>query len=383
MLQSISYKSAGQALQEFLDSVYTTSHSTASVTGYKYAITSRSGGFRKFLTERYDCDEIQLYSKIKNDELDVYQVLKNYVVFLDKANLRPNSIKHFFYGVKGYLIHLGIEVYSEKCKQLVKLPKVHRIRKEPLTKEILVRVLNVLPLKLRCVFLVAIASGMRIGEIAALKLSDIDFSDNPTKIRIRAETTKTREERETFLTSEASVALKDYLKRYFGWKEDGSSDHPKDIQIFSRTSLGKYIQKNDRNEQRASVDLLEQLLHTHLKKIPELSKHGQNGRRIIHFHALREYFFTTVSNVSGSSFAHALMGHHDYLDTYYTLSQTQKKKFYLKAEPYLTISNYSKVEEELERIQDRQQLLEEKYTKLIQHLKQKDPSYEEFIELIS
>jgi len=87
--------------------------------------------------------------------------------------------------------------------------------------------------------------------------------------------------------------------------------------------------------------------------------------------------------VSGSSFAHALMGHHDYLDTYYALPQTQKKKFYLKAEPYLTISNYSKVEEELERIQDRQQLLEEKYAKLIKHLKQKDPSYEEFIELIS
>ncbi len=110
MMQSVSHQSADQALQEFLDSAFTTSHSTATVTGYKYAITSRAGGFRKFLKERYDCDEIQLYSKIKNEELDVYQVLKNYVVFLDKANLRPNSIRHFFYGVKGYLIHLGVEV---------------------------------------------------------------------------------------------------------------------------------------------------------------------------------------------------------------------------------------------------------------------------------
>jgi len=284
---------------------------------------------------------------------------------------------------KHLALHLGVEVYSEKCKQLVKLPKIRRIRKEPLTKDVLIRVLNVLPVKLRCVFLVAIASGMRIGEIAALKLSDVDFSENPTKIMVRAETTKTREERETFLTSEATVALKDYLKRYFEWKEDDPSNRLKDIRIFSRTSLGKYIQNHERNEQRASVDLLEQLLHTHLKKIPEFCGHGQNGRRIIHFHALREYFFTTVSNVSGSSFAHALMGHHDYLDTYYALPQTQKKKFYLKAEPFLTISNYSRVEEELERIQDRQQLLEEKYAKLIKHLKQKDPSYEEFVELIS
>jgi len=131
-MQSVAYKSADQSLQEFLDSAFTTSHSTATVTGYKYAITSKVGGFRRFLKERYDCDEIQLCSKIKSRELDVYQVLKNYVVFLDKVNLKPNSIKHFFYGVKGYLMHLGVEVYSEKCKQLVKLPKIRRIRKEVL-----------------------------------------------------------------------------------------------------------------------------------------------------------------------------------------------------------------------------------------------------------
>lgn len=383
MLQSVGYKSADQALQEFLDSVFTTSHSTATVTGYKYAIISKSSGFRRFLKQRYDCDEIELYSKIKNGEIDVYQVLKNFVIFLDKANLKPNSVKHFFSGVKGYLIHLGIEVYSEKCKQLVKLPKIRRIRKEPLTKEIIVRILNIFSFKLRTVFLIATASGMRIGEIVVLKLSDIDFSDNPTKITIRAETTKTREERETFLTFEATQVVKDYLKRYFRWEENQPNSHLKDTKIFSSTSIGKFVRDPKRNEQRASVNLFEQLLHTQLKKIPEFNGQNPNGRRIIHFHALREYFFTTISNISGSSFAHALMGHHDYLDTYYTLSEKQKKKLYLKAEPYLTITNFAKVEEELERIQDRQKFLEEKYSKLIHHLKQKDPSYEEFIELIS
>jgi len=383
MSQIVDFKNADQALQEYLDSAFTTSHSTATITGYKYAITSKSTGFRKFLKQRYNCDEIQLCCKTRNGEVDVYQVLRNYVIFLDKANLKPNSIKHFFSGAKGYLIHLGIEVYSEKCKQLVKLPKIRRIRKEPLTKEILVRILNIFSLKLRTVFLVATASGMRIGEIVELKLSDLDFSSNPTKITIRAETTKTREERETFLTSESTQILKDYLKRYFGWEEDQPNPHLKDTKIFGSTSIGKFVRDPKRNEQRASVNLFEQLLHTQLKKVPEFNGQNPNGRRIIHFHALREYFFTTISNISGSSFAHALMGHHDYLDTYYTLSEKQKKKLYLKAEPYLTVTNFVKVEEELERIQDRQKSLEEKYAKLIQHLKQKDPSYEEFIELIS
>ncbi len=39
----------------------------------------------------------------------MYQILKNYVIFLDKAELMPNS-KAVFHAVNGYLIHLGVEV---------------------------------------------------------------------------------------------------------------------------------------------------------------------------------------------------------------------------------------------------------------------------------
>ena len=343
MADRTNYENSEQALQEFLDSCYAVSHSTATINGYKNAITGKTKGFRIFLKERYDCDEIQLVIRIKSEDLDVYQILKNYVIFLDKAGLMPNSIKQFFHAVKGYLIHLGVEVYSEKCKQYVKLPKILRRRKEAITKEILVRILGVVSFKLRVVFLVAISSGMRIGEIGGLKLSDIDFACTPTKIRIRAETTKTREERETFLTSEATIALKDYLRKYFDWEESQENTHLKNRNIFGRTSIGKYIRKENINEQRASVDLLENILHEQLKKIPEFSGIGENGRRIFHFHALREFFYTTSSNAVGSNFAHALMGHHSYLDTYYSLSEKEKIKLYQKCEPFLTISDFSKI----------------------------------------
>jgi len=381
MSNQVHYKNQNQALQEFLDSSYAVSHSYATVNAYKSGVISKTNGFREFLKNRYDCNEIQLCIKIQNKEFDVYQVLKNYVIFLDKAGLKPNSIKQIFHAVKGYLIHLGVEVYAEKCKQHVKLPKIQRIRKEPLTRDILIRILSVVSFKLRVVFLVALSSGMRIGEIGGLRLSDIDFSCIPTRITIRAELTKTREERETFITSEATIALKDYLNRYFHWNENKSDID--DIVIFGRTSIGKYIRITDRNEQKASVDLLQNILHMQLKKIPELDKIGKNGRRTIHFHALREYFYTTVSNISGSNFAHALMGHHEYLDTYYTLPEKEKVKLYQKTEPYLTISDFSKIEEELEKTQEKQKGIEETHTKLMQFLKQKDPSFEEFSKIIS
>ncbi len=382
MADRINYENSEQSLQEYLDSCYAVSHSTATVNGYKNAITGRTKGFRIFLKERYDCDEIELVIRIKNEDLDVYQILKNYVIFLDKAGSMPNSIKQFFHAVKGYLIHLGVEVYSEKCKQYVKLPKILRRRKVAITKDILVRIMSVVSFKLRVVFLVAISSGMRIGEIGGLKLSDIDFTCTPTKIRIRAETTKTREERETFLTSEATIALKDYLRKYFEWEENHESIHLKNRNIFGRTSIGKYIRKENINEQRASVDLLENILHEQLKKIPEFSGIGENGRRIFHFHALREFFYTASSNAVGSNFAHALMGHHSYLDTYYSLPEKEKIKLYQKCEPHLTISDFSKIEEELEKTKEKQVEIEETYVKLAKFLKQNDPSFEKFMELI-
>ena len=381
MANRINYDNADNALQEFLDSCYAVSHSSATVNGYKNAITGKRNGFRVFLRDKYDYDEIELCVQIQSEKLDVYQILKNYVIFLDKAGLMPNSIKQFFHAVKGYLIHLGIEVYSEKCKQYVKLPKIQRRRKEVITKDMLVRIIGVVSFKLRVVFLVAVSSGMRIGEIGGLRLSDIDFTSIPTKIRIRAETTKTREERETFLTSEATVALKDYLKRYFDWKEDQENIHLKDRSIFGRTSIGKYIRKESRDEQRASVDLLENILHEQLKKVPEFSGIGENGRRIFHFHALREFFYTVVSNTAGSNFAHALMGHHDYLDTYYSLSEREKIRLYQKCESNLTISDFSKIEEELEKTREKQKDIVNAYDKLTKFLKQKDLSFEKFLEL--
>jgi len=382
MADRINYGNAEQALQEFLDSCYAVSHSSATVNGYKNAITGKSNGFRKFLKERYDCDEIELCIQIQCDTHDVYQILKNYVIFLDKARLMPNSIKQFFHAVKGYLIHLGVEVYSEKCKQYVKLPKILRKRKEPVTKDMLVRIMSVVSFKLRVVFLVALSSGMRIGEIGGLRLSDIDFTCTPTRIRIRAETTKTREERETFLTSEATVALKDYLRKYFGWEENQDNTHLKSRNIFGRTSIGKYIRKKKLDEQRAAVDLLENILHEQLKRIPEFSGIGENGRRIFHFHALREFFYTTSSNAVGSNFAHALMGHHSYLDTYYSLSEKDKIKLYQKCEPYLTVSDFSKIEEKLENTKEEQDKIIETYAKLSKFLKQKDSSFEKFMGLI-
>ncbi len=372
-----------QALQDYLDTIYIQSHSQASVDSYRTAIIGSKNGFRIFLKEKYNCDEIQLAHRIENEELDVYKILNEYVIFLDKKGIKPKTIRLWFTVVKGYLTNLQVEVFSEKCKQRVKLPKVRRVKKEALTKEILVKLLRNLDAKLETAVLVAISSGMRVGEIAGLTLEDIEFNHDPVKINIRAETSKSREDRETYLTNEASEALKDYLKRYFSWKEDSTNSQLQGLRIFGRTSKIKMGNVKGRlpksTEQLTEAILLQKTLARRIAKVPELNRLARNGRKVIHFHAFREYFYTVVSNVSGSNFAHALMGHHEYLDTYYTLSEKQQIKLYQKAMSYLTISDYSKIEQDLEKIQNTQDGLLEKYAEFERYLRAKDPSFLEFL----
>ncbi|MBI2128467.1 MAG: hypothetical protein HYU00_05480, partial [Nitrosarchaeum sp.] len=71
MSDRINYKDAEIALEEFLDSSYSVSHSNATVRGYRSAIVSNTNGFRKFLRERCNCDEIQLCEQIAKGKADV------------------------------------------------------------------------------------------------------------------------------------------------------------------------------------------------------------------------------------------------------------------------------------------------------------------------
>ena len=57
MAVRMSFENSEQALQEYLDSCYATSHSTVTVNSYKNAMTEKTKGFKIFLKKIYDCDK--------------------------------------------------------------------------------------------------------------------------------------------------------------------------------------------------------------------------------------------------------------------------------------------------------------------------------------
>jgi len=348
----------------YLDSLYVISHSKATVATYKTALNH----FRSFLLDRYLCDEIQLKSKILNNELDVYKVSGEFLIYLDKLGITPTPIRTYLCGVKGYLRHLRVPINSDDFRVLVRVPKRVRKRKIPLTREIITRLLHCSSFKLQTGVLVCVSSGMRLGEFVHLRLSDIDFSSAPTKIYIRSEN-KGRVARETFISAEATNILKDYLRRYYDWKENEKNEHLQEIHIFGRTSEVKQKSKPITFSEDSSKVTWQKKLERVAKNNPELHIKNENGKNAIHFHAFRDYFRTNAGNAVGRDFAESLMGHDFYMSTYYNLSEDKKREMYLKAEPELTISDNQQVAKSFAKLSEKHDYLANKVDGLLDYFK--------------
>jgi len=349
-------QSTQQIQKQFLDSMYLISHSHKTIQTYQTALNH----FKKFLELQYNCTELQIAEQIKSENIDLYVVIRDFIIYLDQKQIRPRGIHSYLSGLKGFLRHMGIKINSDDFKQLVKIPRVVKTREIPVTKEMIVRILHNSPPKLQTAILVCISSGLRIGELVQLKLSDIDFKSNPVKLNIRSEIAKGSMSRETFITSEATRALQDYLKRNFGWKENEPNLELQNTMIFGRIS-----KVNTKDIPKFSVESSKQILQVSLRnqieKITELNIRNENGLRTIHFHALRKFFRTTVGNACGRDYAEALMGHGFYMDTYYQLPEEKKKQMYLDAESQLTISDFKAVEKNLETLSMKYAELEAKF----------------------
>jgi integrase len=361
-----------QKLKGYLDSIYIMSHSYSTIASYRLSIVNQNKtGFRDYLLETYSINELEFVEQTKQEKFDVYATLRDHVVYLDGKNYKPKSITTRLAAIKGYLRFLGLKIYTEDCKHIIKIPKIIQEPEVALTKELLLRVLRNVPQRVQTVVLVLSSSGMRIGELVQLRLCDIDFTTTPTTIRLPGKITKTRTARETFITVEATKALKDYLSITIQWSEKQDNSHLDDEIIFGQNHIGNPKTGSNLKQPThlsAEGSLIRQLQY-YIKKIPDLNKKNPNGLRVIHFHALRKFFRTTVGNVSGRDFAEALIGHQFYMNTYYQLSDEKKKEMYLEVEPHLTISDFITVEKNIKKISEKNSQLEEKFNDLLHYLR--------------
>ena len=293
--------------------------------------------FEGFLKEKYKETKESFVKDFKGEDIHVTcAVLQAWIVWQQKQNSMPATIRSRFYFVKSYLYDNGIEISQMDTRKLIKLPKKSNELMQPLEKDQLRQIIDIANPLRKALYLVQSSSGARIGELCQLRKKDIDTNCKRWIINIKAETTKTKAGRQTFMSKESMRYLKPIITKL---KDN-------DL-VFSKNQ--NYINAES-TEQTGLCRILERLKFT---------DRYSNGNRKISSHAFRAYFFTHAVRINGENYAHKLTGHGGYLQEYDRMTTKDKLELYLKLEPHLLV--YENFNEDLQEVMAENQKLKKKY----------------------
>lgn len=327
-------------VNEFLNSKGSNSEQTKRVYGFALSY------FQTFLTSEYEnkFDIEAILKSLYERQIDVYTLLGKFVAYLrkrqDKFNsntkLSERSIWLYIAGVRSYLQFHDIDISSGKFQNKVTMPKKHKRRKEPLNSEKIRSILlSCTNTRLRIFLLVIASSGMRANEVLSLRNSDVDFSQSPTRIHIMAENTKTRQERDIYISDEASNELKKCIEsKYSSMK--AFRKYP-DHLLFSKQKLGT-------GDPHEIYGVLHRQFNKTLSKVEMDKRRDGQGiqRRKITFHTFRDFVKSQVAINTNTDYSEWILGHSG--STYWNVDDEETKKLYQKCMKYLTFLDYSELE---------------------------------------
>ena len=187
---------------------------------------------------------------------------------------------------------------------------------------------------MKAYLLVLASGGMRAVEALAIRLKDIDFTVNPTKIHIRKEYSKTRAARDIYISDEATQ----YLRQWINWKydnEERSRIRDDDDLVFTvyrtRTPTTVYVKVLSEFQKVLSVVGLDE------------RKDGKLRRRKITLHSFRRFVKTVISDQTNTDYSEWFLGHNK--SPYYTKKEPERREIYAtKCMKYLTFLDYTTLE---------------------------------------
>jgi integrase len=249
----------------------------------------------------------------------------------------PLSARQTFTFVKEFFNHYDKELPAKDLKFIRnKLPKGNmRTIEKDLDQDTIRTILQHVDVKGRALILVLASSGMRINEALSLPLDDIDFKTTPTTITIRGENTKNGDNRITFISSEATQAVNEWLKV----RSDYIASSAKRNNGLIKSGRGNPKSGEDDgrlfpfSDQNAST-----LWDNALIKAGLLSRDKTTNRKQLHYHQFRKFFISQLSLIVSKEIAETLAGHNGYLTgAYRRYTKKQLAEEYLKGQHLLTI----------------------------------------------
>ncbi|MFY9799471.1 MAG: tyrosine-type recombinase/integrase [Candidatus Nitrosopolaris sp.] len=257
--------------------------------------------FQRFLSQKYHNYNLETILKpLLKDKINRYELLDSFISYLQISNLTPSSIKLYMASVRSYLAYNDVDIMPSKFKRKVKMPKSYREDEEALdTSDIRKILLACNNRRLKTYLLVLASGGMRAVEGLAIRIKDIDFSVNPTKIRIR--NTKTRVSRDIYISNEAT----NYLKQWLDWKYN-NTERPR-RQDENDLVFTIYNTKNPNTLYVKVLTEFQKLLA--IAALDERKEGGKQKRRKITLHSFRRFTKSVISDQVNQDFSEWFLGH--------------------------------------------------------------------------
>lgn len=254
---------------------------------------------------------------LKKGNMDSNEVFKEYVIKLANRNVAPKTVGAWAASIKKLFAANGIVLNKN-------LPiKIYNVHEDILpSRDDLKKILADCSIRTKAIILLLSSSGLRVGELRELKISEVDINSTPPKISVKGLTAKERKSRFTFISQEAKMALQSYLEKR---KNNGH-------QIIDDSYT---ITTSDGN--RMSYQNLQFILNNVFRKVSK--KEGKRYK--LHAHSLRKFFKTQLisAGVPGP-IVDRLAGHARYLSREYELyTEDQLKEWYLKGVAHLELMN--------------------------------------------
>jgi integrase len=304
----------------------------------RYAYQNGLIQFQKFLSHKYpDYNLETILRPLAENKINLYELLDGFISYLtSNGTLTPSSIQLYIASVRSYFAYNDIDVIPSKFKRKVKMPKLYREDEEPLDasdiRKILLACNN---RRLKTYLLVLASGGMRTVEGLAIRIRDVDFSANPTKIHIRKEYAKTRVSRDIYISNEAT----NYLKQWLDWKYN----NPERSRQWDANDLVFTIYKN-KNPDTLYVKVL-----TEFQKLLDIvglnqrKEGGKQRRRRITLHSFRRFSKSVISDQVNQDYSEWFLGHNK--SPYYTKKEPERREIYAtKCMKYLTFLDYTTLE---------------------------------------
>jgi len=249
----------------------------------------------------------------KEQRQKTFDVLQNFVNYLDSEGLAPSTNRVYFHVIKKYLKYRSFEIHTDDVRNEIDFPVIVEEKVYPLSNEDVSKLLFHANPDKKLLYLVLSSSAMRIEE--ALRLRKRDFIDKLERIMISipGKYTKTKKARITFVSREAGKVLKPYLAKL---KDDDIVFTENEDYLRAKNSAEKYFER--------------------VRKKAGFTEKKDTGTSLVTLHSFR-YFFITRCNRIDFGLGNALAGHGFYMKKYDTATPEKLLEFYLEAEPSLLI----------------------------------------------